>query len=187
MCDSGRTSGNRNHKSLLSDLCFFCLCLGFLFFFLVRLCQIDHMQKVLRALCLHQILCKLLIHQKDGQATKYLQMHIVFCIWCCDQKDDMHRFSVKCIVFYALWHDHGCQPRCRYCIRLTMWDCNPLSDTCRSFFFSCKNPLQISVRIRDVAAFAHQVYHLSDGIFLACWCPLQLNAFYTKQISHFHV
>ena len=83
-------------------------------------------------------------------------MNVIFCIRCCDQKQQIDRLAVERLIFYAFRDDHGCQSGTFHRVALPMGNGNAVADSCRSFKKKKKNLFFIRPVIGNIAGFLHE-------------------------------
>ena len=85
MCDTSRTGSNRKDLCLCS-LCRTCICKSLINIFLLTVSLINDVHKLIYGRSISEGFCKFFIHQHHRKFTEYIQMNVILCIWCCDQK-----------------------------------------------------------------------------------------------------
>ena len=164
-------------------------CSSFLSFFvskLLALCLVDDGKELVYGLSASQRICEIIIHEQHGKTGKNFQMNVLFCIRSCNKENDVGRLSVRCLVVNTFRKCHSCKTRSLDSVCLCVRDSDAIADTCCALFFTCNDGSFILLFVRDVALFVHEVYHLVDGIHLACCASAELNAFRFQQISNSH-
>ncbi len=56
-------------------------------------------------------------------------MYIIFCVWRCNQEEQLNRLAVQGIKIYSVFDDHCCQSRLCYRIAFSMWNGNSVANT----------------------------------------------------------
>ena len=153
---------------------------------LLALCLVDDGKELVYGLSASQRICEIIIHEQHGKTGKNFQMNVLFRIRSCDKENDVGRLSVRCFVVNTFRECHSCKTRSLDSVCLCMRDSDTIADACCAFFLTCNDGSFIFLFVRDVALFVHEVYHLVDGIHLACCASAELNAFRFQQISNSH-
>ena len=112
------------------------VCQSLINILLLIVCLVDDLHKFIYRFRIAQGLCKIVIHQHYGKFAEYIQMNIVFCIRCCDQKKQCNRLIVQSFELHAVFYNHGCKSRFLYCVTFSMRNGDSLTDSCCALFLS---------------------------------------------------
>ena len=143
-------------------------------------------KKIIRTGSGLQCLYKVVVHEKSGELSQNIQMDIVLCVGCGNQKQKIYRLSVECLIFHAIRDDHSGKSRALDCVAFSVRNRNSVADSRGSLCLTEEDLFFISLVIRNVARFFHQGDCHFQALRLVGRRSLERDALLLQKVCDFH-
>ena len=182
MSDTGRACCNS--EDLLAGTGRCCLLYGSCLFHVILVAD---REELIRCSCVFQAFYKVFVHEESGKLSQYVQMNIILCIGCCDQKQKIDRLSVERFIFNAVRNDHCCKSRALDCVAFAVRDRDTVADTGCSLCLTEEDLLLVCLVVGNVARFLHQGDRHFQTLRLVGRRSLERNALLLQKVCDSHI